>query len=147
MPRFFHRRGTIGFQAGRSRAMGSSKSWITVMLAILLLAASMGTAAAGSFGSDVNKMLAETKAATAKYHQIERALDDGYELGSPCVENMGYHYINMEYAMTPGHDHTKPEVLFYEEMKNGKLNLVAVEFVAFGGDRPDQQLAIQKNRN
>ncbi|PTL38265.1 hypothetical protein [Alkalicoccus saliphilus] len=32
--------------------------------------------------------------------------------------------------------HKKPEVLVYEPMKNGKLKLVAVEYLTPGGDRP-----------
>ncbi|WP_018477682.1 hypothetical protein [Pontibacter roseus] len=79
-----------------------------------------------------NKVLAQVRQATARYHHLEAALADGYELGSPCVSSpaggMGHHYIKG--TLVDGTiDPTQPEVLVYEPMKNGKMRLVAVEFL------------------
>jgi hypothetical protein len=78
------------------------------------------------------KMLAELRAATAKYHKIEVAMGDGFELGSGCVSSpagaMGFHYVN--FGLVDGtYDPTQPEALLYEKDKNGKMKLVGVEFV------------------
>jgi len=91
---------------------------------------------------------------TAPYHDHATAADAGWFIQlSPCVAmsgvgGMGYHYGNPEYLMNGILDPLMPEVLLYEPQKNGKLRLVAVEYlVPFGppeidggdpieGDRP-----------
>ncbi len=78
------------------------------------------------------KMLADLRAATAKYHNIEVAIADGYEQGSPCVSSedggMGYHFVNFD-NVDGTFDPTMPEALLYEEHKNGQMKLVGVEFI------------------
>ncbi|MBN7815568.1 hypothetical protein [Algoriphagus pacificus] len=78
------------------------------------------------------KMLADLRAATAKYHDIEVAMEDGYGLGSGCVSTpaggMGFHYVNFA-AVDGEYDPTMPEAVLYEMDKNGQMKLVAVEFV------------------
>ncbi len=78
------------------------------------------------------KMLADLRAATAKYHRIEVAMEDGYSQGSECVSSadggMGYHYVNFG-EVDGSYDPTKPEALLYEMGKNGQMKLVGVEFV------------------
>ena len=78
-------------------------------------------------GSD----LAEVRAATARYHQIDRALSDGYELASPCVPNMGYHYQRGVAASPQDLDPTQPEILVYAPRPDGSLKLVAVEYASW----------------
>jgi hypothetical protein len=78
------------------------------------------------------KMLADLRAATVKYHDIEMAIENGFEQGSGCVSTpdggMGFHYVN--FAIVDGnYDPTMPEALLYEMAKNGKMKLVGVEFV------------------
>ncbi|TXK52656.1 hypothetical protein FVR03_00945 [Pontibacter qinzhouensis] len=79
-----------------------------------------------------NKVLAQVRQATAKYHRIEAAIADGYMASSDCVASpaggMGYHFVNfmlVDGIVDPMH----PEVLVYEPQKNGKLKLVAIEFM------------------
>ncbi|WP_444685297.1 hypothetical protein [Alkalicoccus luteus] len=116
--------------------MKGLKVLIAGLLAVLFVFGAAASAGAGSFGSDANKMLAETRAATAKYQQVERAEDDGY-VWVNCVPGMGNHYVNFGLVETPGHDHKQPEVLVYEEMKNGKMKLAAVEFLGFAEEAPE----------
>ena len=90
--------------------------------------------------------LAAVRAATAKYHRVDRALADGYGVGeraiSPCVDDdfpvdlgvdlgaMGHHYINLALRNDGGAlDPEQPEILLYEPTKNGRLRLVGVEYV------------------
>jgi hypothetical protein len=75
-----------------------------------------------------NKVNAEIRQATAHYQQVERALADGYRPSGHCVPNMGIHYVNG--SLVDGIvDHTKPEILVYEPQKNGRMRLVAVEYI------------------
>lgn len=80
-----------------------------------------------------NKILAQIKSATAKYHRLDVAEADGYALDPHCVSNpflgaMGHHAIN-EDRIVPAVVPSEPGVLVYEPMKNGKYRLVAVEFL------------------
>ena len=77
--------------------------------------------------SEVQKELALARSATAKYHDLETAKADGYFDAMAVVQNMGYHYINIENwnAFDPG----KPALLVYSKNPvNGKMRLVAVEY-------------------
>lgn len=72
--------------------------------------------------------LAQVRRATAQYHNIENALADGYVQASPCVPGMGYHYVNSGLNGTTA---LAPNVLLYAPSGNGRLKLVAVEYVVF----------------
>jgi hypothetical protein len=84
-------------------------------------------------GATQNQILAEIRRATAKYHDLYAAEVDGYDLDPHCVEHpefggMGHHAVNID-RIIPGVDPSKPGVLVYEPMKNGRYRLVAVEFL------------------
>ncbi|MDN3670716.1 hypothetical protein QWY93_15435 [Echinicola jeungdonensis] len=79
------------------------------------------------------KLLSNLRKATAKYHRLEVAEENGYEMGSECVSvpglgGMGYHFVNFP-AITEGYDPANPQALLYEKTENGHMQLVAVEFV------------------
>jgi hypothetical protein len=127
---------------------------LVLSAALLALGATTyGTLAAqgGNGGNDDRVWAAITKAraATAKYHDVSRAVHDGYRLDSPCVEApdssgaMGIHYLNATYAADPAIIAAKPELLLYFPQANGKLQLIAVEYF-----RPDadQNLATTDDR-
>lgn len=107
-----------------------------------LRATARAGAAKAADASEVNRLIAATRAATAKYHSIDAALADGYVAGSPCVSHptlgtMGFHYVNPALIGNPAVDATQPEVLVYEPKANGGLKLVAVEWmVPATGARP-----------
>lgn len=78
-------------------------------------------------------VMAETRRATAKYQRVEKAIEDGYAptpdcVAIPGVAGMGYHYANFG-LIDDVVDPSAPEVLLYEPTKNGRLRLVAVEFM------------------
>jgi hypothetical protein len=80
-----------------------------------------------------NQILAEIRRATAKYHNLDAAEADGYELDPRCVEHpdfggMGHHAVNIS-RILPAVVPSEPGVLVYEPMKNGKYKLVAAEFL------------------
>lgn len=78
---------------------------------------------------------------TAAYHEVEQAKADGYGLftdaqGIACIDNppeggMGIHYVRGELVGDAAVDAATPEALVYEPTANGRLRLVAVEYVVF----------------
>jgi hypothetical protein len=91
--------------------------------------------------------LARVRRVTARFHDLDAALEAGYELGwvngsgnriiTGCVAHptagaMGYHYFNKELMDDLAVDVLKPEVLVYASAPNGQRKLVAVEWVARG---------------
>jgi hypothetical protein len=76
---------------------------------------------------EVHRELQALKAATAKYHNIEHALADGYENIHVYVPGMGHHFLNFD-LLDGTFDVTKPEILVYRLEENGKYRLVAAEF-------------------
>jgi len=88
----------------------------------------------------MERLIAAARAATARYHNVEAAVADGYIpdgfgcISEPGVGAMGEHYINLEIDADPAIDITKPELLLYEPGKDGKLVLVGVEYEVFQAD-------------
>ena len=93
--------------------------------------------------------LAEVRRVTARFHELDAALEAGYELGwvngsgtriiTGCVANptagaMGYHYFNEQLMDDLAVDLLQPEVLVYAPGPDGQLRLVAVEWVARGSN-------------
>ena len=81
--------------------------------------------------SSVNRQLAAARAGTARFHDVEAAEAAGFVQMSPCIEDptdggMGYHYANeANTALEPA----KPQIVLYEPQANGRLRLVAVEYL------------------
>ena len=84
-------------------------------------------------GKECRKQLAQVRAATAKYHDVNEALVDGYVPVSPCVAlptgpAMGIHYANIQ-KVDAEIDVNDPEILVYAPEADGELRLVAVEYM------------------
>jgi hypothetical protein len=85
--------------------------------------------------------LASVRAATARYHDFEKAMEDGYVVqATGYVANMGYHYLNPAY-MDYTFDAEHPELLLYVPDKNGKMRLVGVEYGVLIDDLENPQPA------
>jgi hypothetical protein len=119
----------------------------------LLLSATLATPASAHGGADhepsqrgqalgrlapgIGAELAQVRAATARYHDVEVALADGFALppDSYCVAGpdgaMGYHYVNLDRVGQL--DPTLPQVLLYVPTPQGDLRLVGVEYLSPGG--------------
>lgn len=88
-----------------------------------------------SFGADVYKDLATLREVTASFQQFENGRDAGWSAQiTPCMVDpggaggMGFHYGNV--GLIDGTVSVdKPELLLYEPEKNGRLRLVAVEYI------------------
>ena len=98
-----------------------------------------------STAADATDDLARARAATAAFHQLDAATN-GAGFGGPledlagitCITNpgvgvMGIHYVNGKRVADAVLDPALPEVLVYQPLPNGKLRLVAAEYVIFQG--------------
>ena len=91
--------------------------------------------------------LAQVRRVTARFHDLDAALEAGYELGwvngsgtriiTGCVAHptagaMGYHYFHPLLMADLAVDVLQPEALVYAPGPQGQLRLAAVEWVARG---------------
>jgi hypothetical protein len=109
-----------------------------------------------SFGAAVNKDLATLRRVTAPFHDFEMAKRAGWSAKiTSCMTDpggaggMGFHYGNTDlFDGTASVD--EPELLLYEPDKNGRLSLVAVEYIipyaAHGREEAPPELFGQKFR-
>ena len=117
------------------------------LTAVPAVALSTTDATAGTPGHTTHHSdrVATIRAATAKYHDIDVALADGYVAVSDCVESpdgaMGVHYMNPALAAAPI-DLRHPAFLLYLPGDDG-MRLVGVEY--FKADA-DQDLATDEDR-
>jgi hypothetical protein len=90
------------------------------------------TAAATAVVDDLSaatlQELAAARAATAKYHDVDRAIADGYINVNDYESGEGFHYVKpplIDGTFSPD----EPEVLLYAPVPNeNRLELVAVEY-------------------
>ena len=84
--------------------------------------------------ASVGDRLGKLRSVTAPFHNIEAANDAEYSLPltgcmvDPTLGGMGFHF-GKGGAIDGTVNELEPEVLLYEPEKNGKLRLVAVEFI------------------
>lgn len=71
----------------------------------------------------------QLKEATKKYVDINVATNEGFFDASGFVPNMGHHYLLPE-RVDGTFDLEKPEIILYAPDSNGKMQFVAVEYVA-----------------
>lgn len=125
-----------------SRRVMASALGLGLVAAVLVAAPA---SAVGGPSSD-RRDLASVRAATAKFHNVDKARAAGYLPSAHCVESpdgvMGYHYIKPEFFNST--EPTEPVALLYVDKPGGGLRLVAVEYLvadadgdlATAGDRP-----------
>lgn len=103
---------------------------LLVVLAVLAVAGGMGApsgqAAPLSVAPDVMQKISDARVATVKYvADVERAKADGYQIITPMIPNMGFHFLNPKIQ---SFDVTKPPILVY--VRRGEAwQLVAIEWV------------------
>ena len=136
------------------KSLRSTSTKITLPLSIAILSLVLMIPAVGSarkVPAGAQDDLAEVRWATAKFHRVEAAIEAGYTLGyvrptqvdpiitgciaHPTAGAMGFHYFNKalidDWTVNPQNpvDPLKPEGLVYAPGPDGKLQLVAVEYV------------------
>ena len=87
----------------------------------------------------IQSSITDVRRATLGFHDVQAAMNAGYvkfpDLSGDCVAQpgqgaMGIHYLNGALIDTEL-DPLKPEALMYQPTKNGKLELVGVEYIVF----------------
>jgi len=85
-------------------------------------------------GAEVNRQLAQVRRVTAKYHDINAALEDGFTLVAPgsCIENAdgarGITYVNVARFISPEVNPDEPEILNYIPTVDGNIRLITVVY-------------------
>jgi hypothetical protein len=82
-------------------------------------------------GSALIKVVRE---ATDRFQDVEVAKSEGYALQFGCVSGsesgaMGMHFVNGALVGDGEVDPTRPEIVIYEPMPNGKLKLIGADFL------------------
>jgi hypothetical protein len=101
-------------------------------------AATLTVVGAAPAAADLHHDIAEIKRATAKFHNVQKALAAGYLPAEHCIAvpgvgAMGYHYVNPD-LVDGVVDPLRPEVLVYQPSGEGRhLKLVAVEYFVPAG--------------
>src|SRR3989441_1852088 len=116
----------------------STKTLITAVAVAFVLSVTPSPASAGADD------LSTARAATAQFHEVDVATAAGYGIlvrdlaGITCIDSpgvgvMGIHYANGLALGDAVLDPAKPEALVYQPLPNGKLRLVAAEYIVFQG--------------
>jgi len=89
----------------------------------LLAVARAGPAPAHAASQPEGAQLAAVRAATAKYHNVQVAVADGYLPSEECAQSpagaMGYHYVKP--ALFGSTDLTRPTALLYVSSPSGRF--------------------------
>ncbi|ODT11025.1 MAG: hypothetical protein ABS35_41720 [Kaistia sp. SCN 65-12] len=107
---------------------------VTWAVALLSLAVA-GSASAHSAGG--SPLVDHVRTANQRFEDVSVAVAEGYA-PIPCASGqqggaMGIHYVNGNLLKDGTIDIAKPEAVMYEPMADGKLALVAVEYISFKG--------------
>lgn len=93
-------------------------------------------------------LLAEVRAATARFHDVDVAIAEGYQSTHECASSpdggMGIHFVNPA-LIAPGApvDPTKPPMLTYGPSASGELELWTAEFFEPVVGQPHPMLGTQ----
>jgi len=101
---------------------------IPLAVAALLIGSASATLHGDGQGPDVNRQLARARAATARFHDPQAALDENYVLlGANPEEGGAIEYVNFDLVFSCTLDVEHPQALRYMPSGNG-LRLIAVEY-------------------
>jgi hypothetical protein len=112
--------------------MNTRTTLITIIAIGTILLLSSAISAQGP--SELNAALARARAATAKYHDLTAALEDGFTLLPPGVCHsgedgvLGVTYINVPRFLSPEVNEEEPEFLAYIPTGDGNMRLVSVAY-------------------
>lgn len=82
---------------------------------------------------DVEQLVTALRSMSQPFQDIDAALAAGYEEASPCIANMGFHYVKPDRVDGTVID-DQPELLLYEPQADGEMRLVGVEYLVMAPD-------------
>ena len=103
----------------------------------LALLSSLVIGSASAADSGVNSLIDHVRAANGRFADLKVAVAEGYA-PIPCASGidggaMGIHYVNGEYLKDEVPDIKRPQAVMYEPQSDGKMALIAVEYITFKG--------------
>ena len=106
-------------------------NWLRAAALMSMLIAGAGAARAE------NPLADAVRAANDRFSDVAVAVKEGYTPipcdASPMGGGMGIHYVNPDLIKGGVLDITKPQAVMYEPTPDGKLSLIAVEYIALKG--------------
>ena len=90
--------------------------------------------------SQANALVRVVRESTERFRDVKVAETEGYELNFGCVSGgeygaMGLHYVNFPLVLDGGVlDPTKPEILIYEPLPNGRVRLIGADYLVRASD-------------
>lgn len=112
-----------------SRALVSSFLFAVILSAASLTASARHDEAGCTANATTLAQLKEARKATASFHSIPAAEAAGYGDANLPIPGMGEHWVNGS-LLDDLFEADKPEALVYADLGNGRLQLVAVEYLA-----------------
>ena len=110
----------------------NSFRWARALAFLPLLAVGTAYAEEGS-----NPLAEHVRKVNDRFKDVAAAVSEGYApipcASSPTGGAMGIHYVNGAYLKDASVDIARPQAVMYEPMPDGKLELVAVEYITFKG--------------
>ena len=96
------------------------------------------------------RLVDQVRAANARFNEVSVAVAEGYA-PIPCASGvdggaMGVHYVNPNYLKDTAVDIKRPQAVMYEPTPDGKMALVAVEYITFKGPAVAGRPAVQLQR-
>ena len=76
---------------------------------------------------------------TERFKDVSAAEAEGYSLLFGCVSGpdagaMGLHYVNLKFVASGLVDATRPQIIIYEPMPDGRLKLIGADFLVIASD-------------
>ena len=122
-----------------NRRLVSAIGAVAMASLLIVVFASAASADDGSLASQIGKV----RAATARFQRVETAQAEGYAQFLGCISEpgqgaMGIHFVNGNFVGDTVLDPLRPEAVIYEPQANGRLKLVALEYIVFAAAWRDQ---------
>ena len=104
---------------------------------VFLLLVSVGLAGVAGAQNAKETLVDKVRGANSRFRDVSVAVGEGYA-PIPCASGidggaMGVHYVNPNYLKDAVPDIKRPQAVMYEPMPDGKMALVAVEYITFKG--------------
>ena len=90
-------------------------------------------------GTQAGALVKVVREATERFRDVKVAEGEGYALAFGCVSGgdygaMGLHYVNFPLVLDGALDPTRPEIVIYEPLPNGRLQLVGADYLVPASD-------------
>jgi hypothetical protein len=90
-------------------------------------------------GAQSSALVKVVREVTERFRDVTVAEAEGYSLQFGCVSGgdfgaMGLHYVNFPRVLDGVLDPTRPEILLYEPLPNGRLRLTGADYLVLASD-------------